>query len=188
MTVKTSPSGQTCTVAGGSGTVGSANVTNVAVSCTNSTTTSASDDFNRANGGWGASWVAMSDGGLSIASQQLVGAADACGRCPAGESYGSDQYSQIEVTSTQLTGGQWIGSTVRSQNGGQDTYLGIYFWNNGTPQLRLYKRTAGTFTQLGSSYDSGPLPPAPSSPSAPRVPRSPSSRTAPHGSPSPTPR
>src|SRR5205823_1114467 len=29
---------------------------------------------------------------------------------------------------------------------------------NGTPQLRLYKRTAGTFTQLGSSYDSGPLP------------------------------
>ena len=74
------------------------------------------------------------------------------------ESYGSDQYSQIEVTSTQLSGGQWIGPTVRSQNGGQDTYLGIYFWNNGTPQLRLYKRTAGTFTQLGSSYDSGPLP------------------------------
>ena len=30
---------------------------------------------------------------------------------------------------------------VRSQNGGQDTYLGIYFWNNGNPQLRLYKRT-----------------------------------------------
>ena len=76
----------------------------------------------------------------------------------AAESYGSDQYSQIEVTSTQLTGGQWIGPTVRSQNSGQDTYLGIYFWNNGTPQLRLYKRTAGTFTQLGSSYNSGPLP------------------------------
>ena len=47
---------------------------------------------------------------------------------------------------------------MRSQNGGQDTYLGIYFWNNGTPQLRLYKRTAGTFTQLGGSYNSGPLP------------------------------
>ena len=31
VTVKTSPSGQTCTVANGSGTVGSANVTNVAV-------------------------------------------------------------------------------------------------------------------------------------------------------------
>jgi len=37
--VKTNPSGQTCVVSGGSGTVGSANVTNVAVSCTTSTTT-----------------------------------------------------------------------------------------------------------------------------------------------------
>ena len=35
MTVKTSPAGQSCTVANGSGTVGSANITNVAVTCTN---------------------------------------------------------------------------------------------------------------------------------------------------------
>ena len=34
VTVKTNPSGQTCTVSNGSGTVGSANVTNVAVTCT----------------------------------------------------------------------------------------------------------------------------------------------------------
>ena len=33
VTVKTSPSGQTCSVANGSGTIGSANVTNVAVTC-----------------------------------------------------------------------------------------------------------------------------------------------------------
>ena len=33
VTVKTNPSGQTCTVSNGSGTVASANVTNVAVSC-----------------------------------------------------------------------------------------------------------------------------------------------------------
>ena len=46
---------------------------------------------------------------------------------------------------------------VRSQNGGQDTYLGIYFWNNGDPQLRLYKRTAAAFTQLGRSYDERPV-------------------------------
>ena len=38
VTVKTSPSGQTCTVGGGSGTVASANVTSVTVNCTNSTT------------------------------------------------------------------------------------------------------------------------------------------------------
>ena len=35
VTVKTNPAGQTCTVSSGSGTVGSANVTNVAVSCAN---------------------------------------------------------------------------------------------------------------------------------------------------------
>ena len=34
VTVKTNPSGQSCAVSNGSGTVGSANVTNVAVSCT----------------------------------------------------------------------------------------------------------------------------------------------------------
>ncbi len=33
VTVKTNPSGQTCSVANGSGTIGSANVTNVAVTC-----------------------------------------------------------------------------------------------------------------------------------------------------------
>ena len=61
------------------------------------------------------------------------------------------------MTSTQLTGGQWVGPVVRSQNGGQDTYLGIYFWNYGNPQLRIYKRIGGQWTQLGGSYDSGPL-------------------------------
>ena len=35
VTVKTNPSGQSCTVSSGSGTVGSANVTSVAVSCSN---------------------------------------------------------------------------------------------------------------------------------------------------------
>ena len=47
---------------------------------------------------------------------------------------------------------------MRTQNGGQNTYLGIYFWNSGSPQLRLYKRIAGTWIQLGSSYNSGALP------------------------------
>ena len=35
VTVKANPSGQSCTVSGGSGTVASANVTNVAVCCSN---------------------------------------------------------------------------------------------------------------------------------------------------------
>ena len=158
VTVKTNPDGQSCSVSGGTGTVASANVTNVAVTCTTSTTTSASDDFNRANGGLGAGWAAMSDGGLSIVSQPVVGTASAhAGDIRVAESYGSDQYSQIEVTSTQLTGGQWIGPAVRSQNGGQDTYLGIYFWNNGSPAapaLRAHRRHL--VTQLGSQLQQRP--------------------------------
>ena len=62
------------------------------------------------------------------------------------------------MTSTQLTGGQWIGPMVRTQNGGQNAYVGIYFWNNGSPELQLFKRSGGnSWTQLGSTYNSGPL-------------------------------
>ena len=75
MTVKTNPSGQTCTVSNGSGTVGSANVTNVAVSCTASTASTGSDDFNRADGALGANWTAISDGAMAISSQAVIGTA-----------------------------------------------------------------------------------------------------------------
>src|SRR5205085_3677371 len=73
VTVKTNPSGQTCQVSGGTGTVASANVTNIGVTCTTASGISGSDDFNRADGGLGAGWAAMNDGGLSIVSQQVVG-------------------------------------------------------------------------------------------------------------------
>ena len=161
MTVKTNPSGQTCTVANGSGTMASANMTNVAITCTanggggttysvggtvsglsgtvvlqdnggdnlsvsaNGSFTfatqlasgagyavtvqtnpsgsdlhggqrlghgrlgqrdqrggylhrrharaSASDNFNRADGGLGPNWTAISDGGMAISSQQVIG-------------------------------------------------------------------------------------------------------------------
>ena len=64
----------------------------------------------------------------------------------------------MQVTSTQLTGGQWIGPMVRAQNGGLNAYVGIYFWNNGSPELQLFKRSGGnSWTQLGSTYNSGPL-------------------------------
>ena len=51
VTVQTSPAGQTCSVANGSGTVGSASITNVAVTCTAAATVS--DSFDRANGALG---------------------------------------------------------------------------------------------------------------------------------------
>src|SRR5204863_10215638 len=101
-----------------------------------------------------------SDGALTITSQTVAGTASGgtTGDIRTAETYGSNLSSQIEVTSTQLTGGQWIGPAVRMQNGGKSTYLGIYFWNSGSPQLRLYKRISGSYIQLGSSFSSGALP------------------------------
>ena len=160
VTVKTSPSGQTCSVANGTGTIGSANVTNVAVTCTANSASSGSDNFNRADGPLGANWTDMSDGGLAISSQAVAGtnATGTSGDMRTAESYSSNQYSQLEVTSTQLTGSQWIGPAVRTQNGGQNGYLGIYYWNNGNPELMLFMRSGGNWTQLGSTYSTGPLP------------------------------
>ena len=119
----------------------------------------ASDNFNRANGNLTGTWTSISDGGLKITSQTVAGSVSggSSGATWNAATFTSDQYSQVEVTSTQLSGGQWIGPSVRTQNGGQNTYLGIYFWNSGSPQLRLYKRISGTWIQLGASYNSGAL-------------------------------
>src|SRR6516165_5783968 len=120
----------------------------------------ASDNFNRANGSLGANWTDTSDGGLAIVSQQVAGTASAgvSGDIRTGESYTSDQYSQVQVTSTQLTGGQWIGPMVRAQNGGLNAYVGIYYWNNGSPNLELFERSGiNSWTQLGATYNSGAL-------------------------------
>ena len=157
VTVKTAPSGESCTVSNGSGTVASADVSSVVVACSAAGPASGSDDFNRADGGLGGAWVAISDGGLAISSHAVVGSSAVAGDVRVAETYGADQFSAIQLTSTQLTGGQWVGPAVRVQNNGLDMYLGIYFWNSGSPQLRIYKRSAGNWIQLGSSYDSGPL-------------------------------
>src|SRR5262249_62324306 len=126
-----------------------ADVTNVAVTCAPAPPPppDGTDDFNRANGSLGTSWTAVSDGALTISSQAVVGTTATAGAIRTAETYGSDQSSQIQLTSTQLSGGQWVGPAVRAQNGGQDGYVGIYFWNSGTPQLRLYNRNAGACMQ-----------------------------------------
>ena len=68
VTVKTSPAGQTCSVANGSGTVGSANVTNVAVTCSSNASGIATDNFNRANGALGSNWTTVT----GTAAPQIV--------------------------------------------------------------------------------------------------------------------
>ena len=40
------------------------------------------------------------------------------------------------MTSASLPVSDWVGPTVRSQNGGQDMYLGLY-WNDQNTELRV---------------------------------------------------
>ena len=126
-----------------------------------SAATHAADDFNRAAGSLGADWTGIHDGRLSISSHAVTGRSGLAGDIWTAGTFTSDQYSQIEVTSTQLTGSQWIGAAVRAQNGGQDAYAGLYYWNGGHPELLLFKRSRGNWATL-ASYNSGPLPPGPS--------------------------
>ena len=158
VTVKTNPSGQTCTVSNGSGTVAAANVTGVAVSCAANAAGTASDNFNRADGGLGPNWTAISDGAMAISSQAVIGTAGATtGDTWTAATFASDQVSQIGVTATPLSGGQWVAAAVRVQASGQNAYAGLYYWNFGSPELMLFKRSGGAWAQLGSTYSSGVL-------------------------------
>ncbi len=47
---------------------------------------------------------------------------------------------------------------VRVQGNGTGLYVGTYKWNSGSPELVLFKRINGTWSQLGSAYASGALP------------------------------
>ena len=164
-TVLTNPTGQTCTLTNATGTVASTNITNITVTCTTTSGSggsgsgSVSDNFARANGSLGPNWTALSDGPLAISSQMVIGtnAGGNSGDIRTAETYTSDQYSTVQVTSTPLTGSQWIGPMVRAQGTGTGLYVGIYFWNSGSPELMLFKRISGAWTQLGSSYASGAL-------------------------------
>ena len=163
VTVEANPTGQACTVANGSGTVLAANVATVAVSsaAASSPTLPASDNFDRANGNLGPNWTNMAVGGLAIANDQVTGTSPSgnSGDIRTAETYTSDQYSELQVGSAPLSGTQWIGPAVRAQAGGQSLYIGIYYWNNGSPLLMLFKLVNGTWTPLGTPYSAGPLAP-----------------------------
>jgi hypothetical protein len=117
------------------------------------------DNFDRLDGDLGASWTSLPEGGLIISSNQVSGTATnaVSGSMRTGELYDNNQYSEIMTTATQLSGNQWIGPSVRNHANG-DVYFGMYWWNNGAPVLRLYKRVSGSYTQLGLEYACGPLP------------------------------
>src|SRR5690242_16623993 len=115
------------------------------------------DNFGRGNGTLGPKWTNIRDGGLSVSSHAVKGKPGVAGDIWTASTFTSNQYSQIEVTSTQLTGGQWIGTAVRAQSGGREAYVGVYYWNGGRPEMLLFKRSHGSWIPLGNGYSSGPL-------------------------------
>ena len=78
------------------------------------------DTFARANGSLGLEWTPITGGGLTIVNQQVQGTNPAgySGDIRTAETYSSDQSSQVQLTSTQLSGSQWVGPAARPRPGG----------------------------------------------------------------------
>ena len=98
---------------------------------------------------------------MAISSQAVAGTGTGTGIASSGairtgETYNSNQASQIQITAPNLSAGQAIGVGVRAQNGGRTLYLGVYSRAILSSSLVLYKRVNGNWSQLGS-YQSGVL-------------------------------
>lgn len=160
VTVVSQPTGQICSIQNDSGTLSGSDVTNIAVTCTgNPPSVSGSDNFNRANGSLGSNWSNVSDGALSISNNAVLGASagTTSGDIRTAESYPGDQYDQIDVGT--VSGGDWVGPTVRSTTDGQNLYLGLYDYNNGNPYIQIFRRQAGSWGAITGTYSCGTLTP-----------------------------
>jgi Putative esterase len=103
-------------------------------------------------------WLLFSEGGLHISGRTFTGSnSQGLTGDFTPDRYYVNQYSQIEVTATQLSGTQWIGPAVRVQNEGNNFYVGIYALNNGSPYLQILKRLEGSWIPLSDTYDCGEL-------------------------------
>ena len=111
----------------------------------------ATDSFNRANGSLGPNWTATSDGAMSIVSQQVAGVAGAdSGEIRTGESYPSDQFSQLTVSATALSGGR-LGRRRRCgcRPAGRACMRACISGTTGSPELMLFLRNGGELEAAG---------------------------------------
>lgn len=160
VTVATQPDGQLCSIQNDSGTISGSNVSNIAVTCTGSPpSVSGSDNFNRSNGPLGSNWSNATDGALSISNQAILGASTGTtsGDVRTAETYSADQYAQIDIGS--VSGEDWVGPAVRASSDGQNLYLGLYDYNNGSPYIQIFRRQTGSWTTVSGPYSCGTLAP-----------------------------
>ncbi|HEX4254219.1 MAG TPA: alpha/beta hydrolase-fold protein [Streptosporangiaceae bacterium] len=158
VTVTTNPTGQTCTVASGTGTVGSANVTSVAVTCATSGGgggggtggTTVADSFDRANGGLGANWTTVAGTKAPQISGNTVHAGTA-------SALNSAYWSASTFGGNQFAQGTLPGSSGSNLGPGLAVRLssskGYFLWyGNATSTVSLWRMdSASSWTQLSSS-------------------------------------
>ena len=150
VTVKTNPAGQTCSVANGSGTVGSADITNVAVTCTTNAAGSASDNFNRADGALGSNWTTVSGTAApEIVSNTLrAGTAGTLNSAYwSASTFGNDQFAQASLPNSS---GTQYGPGIAVRLSGSKGY---FLWYGNSPNtVSLWRMdSSSSWTQLKQS-------------------------------------
>ena len=141
VTVKTNPAGQTCSVANGSGTVGSAGVTNIAVTCT-AVSTAVSDNFDRADGALGGNWTTVpGTAAPKIVSNTLrVGTASALNSAYwSASTFGNDQFAQASLPNSS---GTQYGPGIAVRLSGTKGY---FLWYGNSPDtVSLWRMSSST--------------------------------------------
>jgi hypothetical protein len=114
--------------------------------------TTFTDDFNRADGDPGASWVQVS-GTWSIVSQQLSpGSSGATIVIRAATAMaGSDNFAQATIAATTA-----VSQGVMCRSDG--TLANGYLWRNNGTNWGLFKAVSGTFTAIGTTYAAAAAP------------------------------
>ena len=152
VTVKTSPAGQTCSVANGSGTVGSSDITNIAVTCAANSSSVVSDNFNRADGGLGGNWTTVA----GTAAPEIVSNTLRAGTGGAlnsaywsASTFGADQFAQASLPNSS---GTQYGPGIAVRLSGTKGYFLWYGNSPGTVSLwRMDGSSSSSWTQLAQS-------------------------------------
>ena len=161
VTVKTNPAGQTCSVANGSGTVGSSDITNIAVTCAANSSSVVSDNFNRADGGLGGNWttVAGTSAPKIVSNTLQAGTPGALNSAYwSASTFGADQFAQASLPNSS---GTQYGPGIAVRLSGTKGYFLWYGNSPGTVSLwRMDGSSSSSWTQLAQS---APLTMSPSS-------------------------
>jgi len=168
VTVKTNPTGQTCTVSNGTGSIGSANITNVAVTCTTIPTYSVGGTVSGLSGtvvlqdNGGDNLTVTANGSFTFATQLASGAAykvtvktnptgQTCTVANGSGTIGSANITNVAVTCTTTPPSTYsVGGTVSGLSGA------VVLQDNGGDNLTVTANGSFTFaTQLatGAAYN-----------------------------------